>query len=181
MTTLQIGSAQGTLTLHTGVEGRAAKAGHALTLALPGWSAVITLEGSEPTAVVLTVPWASLEVVRGEGVLPLSPVDRGVIKRSALKALQAETHPGLVFTSSAVLPHDGGYEVRGEVAVAGRTGPLAVSVHVARTGGVVSCDATFRFVQTAFGLTPYSAMLGSLKVSDAIDVTLAVAFPDPAP
>jgi polyisoprenoid-binding protein YceI len=180
MTTLEIGPAHGTLTLHTGVEGRAAKAGHALTISLPDWSAVVTVEGGEPTTVVLTVPWASLEVVRGEGVLPLSPIDRGVIKKSALKALAAQEHPALIFTSTSVVPHAGGYEVRGDVAVAGVTGPLGVAVQVSRAGGVVGCEAAFPFVQTAFGLKPYSAMLGSLKVSDQVDVTLSASFPDPA-
>ena len=180
MTTLEIGSAQGTLTFRTGVEGRAAKAGHALTISLPDWSAVVTLAGSEPTAVVLTVPWATLEVVRGEGVLPLSPIDKGLIKKSALKALSAETHPALEFTSTSVVPHEGGYEVCGDIAVAGVFGPLGVAVQMTRADGIVACEAAFPFVQTAFGLKPYSAMLGSLKVSDQIDVTLSASFPDPA-
>jgi polyisoprenoid-binding protein YceI len=180
MTTLEIGSAQGTLTFRTGVEGRAAKAGHALTVSLPDWSAVLALSGSQPTAVTVTVPWDTLSVVRGEGVLPLSPIDKGLIKKSALKSLLADSHPTLSFTSSSVGAQPGGYEVRGEVSVAGVTGPLVIAVQVARADGIVSCRAEFPFVQTAFGLKPYSAMLGSLRVSDRIDATLLATFPDPA-
>lgn len=180
MTTLKIGPSHGSLTLHTGVEGRAARAGHALTLALPDWSAVITVEGTEPTAVSMRVPWATLQVVRGEGVLPLTPLDKGVIKSSALKALSADTHPELVFTSTSVTPQAGGYEVRGQASLAGATGPLGVVVHVNRTDGVIACEATFPFVQSDFGLKPYSAMLRSLRVSDAVEVRMSVAFPDPA-
>jgi polyisoprenoid-binding protein YceI len=180
MTTLEIGSKQGTLTFRTGVEGRAAKAGHALTITLPDWSAVLTLGGSQPIAVTVTVPWDTLSVVRGEGILPLSPIDKGLIKNRALKALLADTHPTLTFTSSSVVAQAGGYDVRGDVSVAGATGPLGIAVQVTRADGIVSCRAEFPFVQTAFGLKPYSAMLGSLRVSDRIDATLEASFPDPA-
>ena len=180
MTTLDLGPSHGTLTLHTGVQGRAAKIGHALTIEMRAWSAVVTLDGSEPTAVTLQVVLDSLQVVRGDGALPLTPLDKRKIRSSALTSLSAAAHPFLDFTSTSVSQHPDGYEVRGEVALAGSTGPLGVAVHVARSAGLVTCNATFPFVQTTFGITPYSAMLGSLKVSDQVDVTLSVSFPDPA-
>jgi polyisoprenoid-binding protein YceI len=180
MTTLEMGPAHGTLTLHTGVEGRAARIGHALTIAMGSWRAIVTLDGVEPTAVTLQVSLASLQVVRGDGVLPLTPLDKRKIRSGALTSLAAAAHPCLDFTSTSVAQHAGGYEVRGEVALAGKTGPLGVAVTVARAEGLVTCDASFPFVQTAFGITPYSAMLGALRVSDAVEVRLSVSFPDPA-
>jgi hypothetical protein len=35
-------------------------------------------------------------------------------------------------------------------------------------------------VQTSFGVKPYSALMGGLKVKDAVEVRLSAVFPEPA-
>ena len=119
MDSLAIGPATGTLTLHTGVEGKAAKMGHALTIGLSDWAVEVTLEQGAPTSVTLRAGLASFEVQRGEGgVKPLSDKDKRTIRDSALNSLSADKHPDVTFASTAVQPRDGGWSIDGQLTVA---------------------------------------------------------------
>ena len=174
MSTLTIGPEHGTLTLRTGVEGRAAKAGHALTVAMTQWSATVDLAGEQPTAVTLRVPLTSFEVVAGEGGLkPLSDKDKRTIKDSALETLSADRHPEIVFTSRSVTATADGYRLEGDLEVAGSAQPTVVDVTVA--GGAAS--ATVPVVQTAHGVKPYTGLMGGLRVRDRVDVVLSATLP----
>lgn len=44
----ELGPANGSLMLYTGVEGRAARMGHSLELAVDDWNAEVTFAGREP-------------------------------------------------------------------------------------------------------------------------------------
>lgn len=170
-----IGPEQGSLTLHTGVEGRAAKAGHSLTIVLTDWSATVTLQGSDPTAVTLRTALASLAVRSGEGGLkPLSDKDRRTVKASALETLSAAKHPEVAFESTAVSARAEGYDVEGALSLAGVTRALRFSLVVGRAGDVVSVEALVPIVQTEFGIVPYTGLMGGLRVRDRVDVRLAV-------
>lgn len=180
MDTMTIGPEHGDLTLHTGVEGRAAKAGHALTIRLGDWSGTATLDGADPTALSFRAALSSLEVVSGEGgVKALSDKDKRTIKDSALESLSAKSHPEITFESTKVSPRSGGFDVDGELSVAGVTQPCTVDVNVQRSGGNANVEASFPVVQTKFGVKPYSAMMGGLKVKDQVDVRLSATVPDP--
>lgn len=105
MDTMTIGPEHGDLTLHTGVEGRAAKAGHNLTIRLADWSGTATFDGDEPSSLSFRTALSSLEVVSGEGgVKALSDKDKRTIKDSALESLSAKRHPEVTFESSKVSP-----------------------------------------------------------------------------
>lgn len=181
MTTMQLGPADGSLTLHTGVEGRVAKAGHALTIALADWSATATFEGEHPSQVSLTTALASLEVVKGEGGLkPLSDKDKQTVKESALETLGAGRHPHVSFTSDTVTPTADGYAVTGQLSLAGTSRPVTVDILVTRAAGTATVEAVVPVVQTDFGVKPYTGLMGGLKVRDRVDVRVraTVATPD---
>ena len=180
MTPLALGPEHGTLTLSTGVEGRAAKAGHSLTIALSSWTAEVGLEGQVPVSLAFRTPLASLEVTAGKGGLkPLSDKDRRTIKESALETLSAQEHPEVVFTSSAVAPEGTGYVVDGTLEVAGVARPARLTVEVVLDGGAATLSGRTDVVQTEHGVKPYSAMMGGLRVRDRVDVALTatVALP----
>ena len=180
MDSLTIGPATGTLTLHTGVEGKAAKMGHALTIGLSDWAAEVTLEQGAPTSVTLRAGLASFEVQRGEGgVKPLSDKDKRTIRDSALDSLSADKHPDVTFASTAVQPRDGGWSVDGQLTVAGVARPARIDVDLADAGDLVSLSALVPVVQTEHGVKPYSAMMGALKLRDRVDVRVAATVPRP--
>ena len=63
----------GELRILTGVDGRAAKMGHRLTIAMQTWQATVRWAGGKPASAELTAQVDSLTVLSGEGGLtPLS-------------------------------------------------------------------------------------------------------------
>lgn len=181
MELLTIGPAEGSLALHTDVEGRAAKMGHRLTIGVRDWSGRASLDDGVPTAVELRAAAGSLEVTDGQGgVKPLSAKDRDSIRENALSTMKAAEHPEIVFTSERVEPVSGGFTVAGRLSIAGVERPVSVEVRVsdeATTWLLVSAAAV---VQSEFGLKPYSAMMGALRVRDLVDVRLKAAVPKSA-
>lgn len=180
MHTLAVGPAQGTLLLRTGVEGRAARMGHALTLVVTAWECRTEVDGDLPLAVELRAQLPSLEVVQGDGgARPLSDKDRRSIRTNALKALNADRHPQVLFTSTAVQTSPTGWSLFGDLTINGVTIPLAVDVLVKEVDGGRRITAKAAVVQSDHRITPYSTMLGALQVSDRIAVDLDVVVPLP--
>lgn len=180
MDTLEIGPGNGTLSLHTGVEGKAAKMGHNLTIALSDWSASTTFEDGEPVSVTLRASLASLQVVKGEGgVKGLSDKDKETIRGTALGAMKAAQHPDATFTSSQVTTAPTGWDLTGQLSIAGATRPATVHVEVTGAGPHRTLSGVVPVLQSEHGVKPYSAMMGTLKVRDRVEVRLDVTIDVP--
>ena len=168
---MELGPAQGTLKVRTGVAGSASRMGHRLVLLVEQWSAQVELDDGVPQSVVLTAELDSLQVESGTGgVTPLTVVDKQVIRRNASKVLDTEDFPQVTFESSELDLNDVAVAVSGTLTIHGESQPLeaTLSVHEGRV------QASIPVVQTDFGIRPYSAMLGQLKVSDEVTVDLDV-------
>jgi len=171
-TVLEVDQSAGDLTLHTGRAGLGSKVGHDLTLRVGQWSGVAELaDDGTVSALQLTAALRSLEVLRGDGGLkPLSDKDKGTILSNAMDTLKAKAYPDLVFEASGLTLAEGQSRVTGTVALAGATGAQDLELTVAREGNVVRVQAHGELVQSAFGIKPYSGMLGALKVQDTVEV-----------
>jgi polyisoprenoid-binding protein YceI len=177
---MQVGPANGSLTLHTGVAGSAARMGHSLMIVVDDWSASIALRRGKPASVRLTAELTSLRVESGTGgIKPLNDSDRHAIRANALRALNAEQHPQVTFESSSIRARGAGLTVQGTLTVAGSPQPLAADVDLRRGDGQVHAHCSVAVLQSEFGVTPYSAMLGQLRVADEVrvDLDLTVAAP----
>jgi polyisoprenoid-binding protein YceI len=81
----------------------------------------------------------------------------------------------ITFRSTRVAPAgDGGLHVEGDLTLLGQTRPLAFDVSVSDDGAVAAL-AVVR--QTDFGMKPYSALFGALKVADEVRVSLSATLP----
>jgi len=80
--------------------------------------------------------------------------------------LDAKKHAEIRFVSSAVEDDDGGFRVRGELALRGRRKRIEVAVRKVRKRWIA--DAVIH--QPDFGIRPYSALLGTLKVKADVEV-----------
>lgn len=170
---MKVGPADGSLTLRTGVAGSAARMGHSLVIVVDDWSADIALTRGAARSVRLTAELASLRVESGSGgIKPLSEGDREAIRANALRTLHAEQHPQVSFESTSIRARGTGLTVEGTLTVSGSPQPLAAVVDLDRSGGDVHARCTVVVVQSEFGVTPYSAMLGQLRVADEVRVTL---------
>jgi len=169
--TYRLGPDNATLSVRTGRSGAAAKAGHDLLLHVTAWQAVIEVgSGDAPTSVALDADASSLRVREGTGgIQPLGDDDKANIEQTidddVLKPSAIE------FRSTSVEHADGSrFTVHGDLTLAGVTHPLAVDVAVGADAALIG-RAVIR--QTEWGMTPYSALFGALKVADEVEVTIS--------
>lgn len=175
--TYQIGPSDGSLTIRTKKAGVGAKMAHDLVLEAKSWSGTVNFDADDPAASngEVTVQPASLEVIDSSGgVKPLSDGDRkDIAKNINEKALQTKKYPDVTFRSTSVSGGGSAYKVEGELTITGQTKPATLDVTVDGTNVVVKG----KVVQTDFGVKPYSAMLGALKIDDAVEVEGTFALP----
>ncbi len=160
--------------VRTGVAGSASRMGHRLVLNVTDWSAHVEVTDGQPTALAFRAALDSLQVESGTGgVTPLTVVDKQVIHRNANKALDVGNHPEVTFEATGIDMTEGTIDIAGELTI------HAVSVGLDTTLTIVDGRArgSVTVTQTDFGIKPYSAMLGQLKVSDDVTVELDIALP----
>ena len=169
--TYEVGPSQGTLQLHTSREGVAKKVGHDLVIEAKRWTAKVNVDGDDPTrsTAMVTVDTRSLEVVSGTGgAKPLSDKDRGDIKDNIdKKVLKTDKFPDITFASSRVTSNGpDSYTVHGDVTIMGTTRPGSMDMQV--NGNKATGTMTLK--QTDFGIKPFSALMGALKLADVLEV-----------
>lgn len=159
-----LGPADATLTVHTKKGGAAAKAGHNLAIEVTEWKA--TIEVGEEIVATLTADAHSLKVRDGSGgVTPLGGMERSSIEQSIDEEVLKGT--SIEFRSTAVEVVPGGLDVQGELDLAGATRPIEFHLD-AQEGGALSGSVTIS--QSDWGMKPYSALFGTLKVLDDVRV-----------
>lgn len=167
--TYKLGPDDARLMVHTRKAGAASKAGHNLLIDVTSWSATIEA-GDDPTAtsLQLSADSGSLHVREGKGgIQALGDEEKASIRQSiAEDVLKGGT---IEFHSTSVEPSaDGGpLEVHGELELLGTKKPLTFEL-AAGDDGRLTGTATLK--QTDFGIKPYSALFGTLKVVDEVEV-----------
>lgn len=165
--TYEIGPDRGRLLLRTSRTGLGRRAGHDLTIEATRWSGVV-----EGASVRVAVEVDGLEVREGAGgVRPLSDSDRAEIKKTLRQILRADRDPVITFTSTAAAGTPAGFTVEGELTIMGRTERLTVRGEA--DGDRLHGGAVVR--QSHWGIKPYSAFLGALKLADDVEVAFEVA------
>lgn len=171
--THELGPALGDLVLGTTSEGPMARMGHALRILVEDWSGVLEV-GQEPAACRLQV-WARLASLRAldghGGAVPLTEEGLRKIESNAAKILDSENHPEVHFVSTATT---GSWEqgtVTGELTIHGITAAQSFRVCREPDGGH---RLTGTITQSRFGIQPYTAMMGALRLGDDISVDVVV-------
>jgi hypothetical protein len=162
------GPENGTLTVRTKRTGAASKAGHDLLIEVTSWSA--TLDPDSDPALTLTADSRSLRVLEGSGgIQALGDDDKAGIEKTIDEEVLTGT--AIEFRSSNVdLDADGGPgRVEGELELAGRRHPIAFELTVAEDGRLTG---TAIVKQSDWGMKPYSALFGTLKVADDVEVAI---------
>jgi polyisoprenoid-binding protein YceI len=171
----RLGPESGRLLVHTTRTGLGAKAGHDLTIEVTRWHGRATVDTATPTnsSVTVEVDADSLEVRKGTGgVKPLSDTDRAEIHKTLKEVLHTAQDPTITFQSRRVDRSAGSFILDGELTIMGVTQPIMVQGRV--TDGRVVGGATV--VQSRWGIRPYSAFFGALKLSDEVKVDFDVAL-----
>ena len=169
--THRLGPDDATLSVRTKRAGAAAKAGHDLLLHVTDWDATI-VAGEDPanTRIELRADAGSLRVVEGTGGMQaLGDEDIASIHQTiddeVLKREQIEFRSTRAEASDA----DDRLAVEGELTIVGRANPVSFELELAE-GGELRASAVV--TQTEWGMKPYSALFGALKVHDDVEVAL---------
>lgn len=154
-----------------------ARAGHSLEIRVNVWSAQLGLT-DDPIAssLSLDIDSRSLSVIDGSGgPKPLTDEDRLKITETINdRILQGQQ---ITFRSTSVRARGSDtLEVHGELTLLGRPGPVQFVLTIDGDGHLA---ATAQITQTAFGIEPYSAMRGALKVKDELLIEVDGQLPPP--
>lgn len=161
-----LGPENATLSVRTGRVGAAAAAGHDLLLHVTSWRA--TLDVGAATTIVADVDAGSLRVQYGTGGMqPLGDDDKANIEQTIDDEILRRT--AITFRSTAVEADGDVLHVRGDLTLAGATHPLAFDVS---TGPDGSLSAKLALRQSDWGIKPYTALFGALKVADDVEIAL---------
>jgi polyisoprenoid-binding protein YceI len=174
--THKLGPDAGTLSVETARKGAAAKAGHDLSIEVTAWSA--TIEAGTDSAhprLELTAEARSLRVRKGSGGLQaLGDDDLDSIRQTIDEDVLKGT--AIAFHSTGVTASDDGsrLDVEGELELFGKAKPIAFELEVG-SDGRLSGSATVK--QSDWGIKPYSALFGALKVADEVVVVIDARLP----
>ncbi|MEK6230178.1 MAG: YceI family protein [Actinomycetota bacterium] len=167
----RLGPDKATLSVRTGRTGAAAKAGHDLVIHVTSWEAALEV-GEDPakTSIELTADATSLRVHEGKGgVQALGDDDKGNIRQTIDD--EVLKRQDITFRSTGVQSAADGspISVQGDLTLMGNTQPIAFDLAIGDDG---TLSATAVVTQTAWGMKPYSALFGALKVADDVEVVL---------
>jgi polyisoprenoid-binding protein YceI len=171
--TYHLGPADGTVRVKTGRQGMASKVGHDLTLEASNWKATLTVDGDPSRSEVsATIEPRSLAVTAATGgAKPVSDKDKKDIVKNITGLLG---NASITFTSTSVEVKDSSVKAAGELSIAGQSRPVTLDLATTPDGRL---KGSMTVVQSQFGIKPFSAMMGALKVKDEVEVNLDVALP----
>jgi len=154
-----------------------AKLAHDLVLTATQWNGTLDVDADNPTAshATLTIDARSIEIVEASGgVKGLSDKDRKDIDKNINdKVLQTAKFPEITFESTSVSGGDPNFTVAGNMTIVGTTRP--VNIGLAVNGSDVSAAA--KISQKDFGIKPFSAMLGAIKLRDDVELEFYASLP----
>jgi YceI-like domain len=176
--TYALGPDDGTLTVATGKGGAAARAAHNLSILVQRWEAGVHLaEDPADTTMSLRADSRSLLVLAGTGGMTALGDDD---KAGITQTIDDEVLRGTAITfRSTDVAADGSPDrlrVRGELEIAGASRPIEFELAVSDDGRLT---ATATVTQTTHGIKPYSALFGTLKVSDDVQVSIDATLGEP--
>ena len=165
MATYTLGPEDGILSLRTSRTGAVAKAGHDLLIHVTEWSA--TLDTGDDPSLSLDADATSLRVREGTGGMkPLDEDDHANIETTIDDEVLLRRD--ISFRSTSVAAEGDALAVTGDLTLVGATAPL--SFDLALSDGRVQGAAVVR--QTDWGMKPYTALFGALKVADEVRVEI---------
>jgi hypothetical protein len=167
--THRLGPGNATLAVRTKRGGAAAKAGHDLELLVTAWEGTLEVgDDGAATGAQLTADATALRVQKGTGgAMALGDDDKTNIHQTIDD--EVLKRQDIVFRSTGVESAGHGLRVEGELTLAGTTKPLGFDLAVGADGVLAG---TVTVTQTSFGMKPYSALWGALKVLDEVEVAL---------
>jgi polyisoprenoid-binding protein YceI len=154
-----------------------AKLAHDLILSPSQWSGTMNVDADNPAAssASLSIDARSIQILEAVGGMKsLSDKDRRDIgKNIDEKVLDTGKFPTLTFESTSVSGSEPNFNVAGNMTIKGTTRPVNVALNV--NGSQVAARTSIS--QKDFGIKPFSAMMGAIKLRDDVEFELTVDLP----
>ena len=165
-----LGPEDGILVVRTSRTGAIAKAGHDLLMHVTEWSA--TLDTGDAPSLTLDADGTSLRVREGTGgIKALDDDDLTNIETTIDDEVLRKRD--ITFRSTSVQLDGDTLAVAGDLTLLGTTRPLAFDLTL--VDGRVTGAAVVK--QTEWGMKPYTALFGTLKVADEVRVEIDAGLP----
>ena len=165
-----LGPEDGILAVRTSRTGAIAKAGHDLLMHVTEWSA--TLDTGDAPTLTLDAAGTSLRVREGTGgIKPLDDDDLTNIETTIDDEVLRKRD--ITFRSTSVQLNGDTVAIAGDLTLLGTTRPVAFDL--ALVDGRVTGAAVVK--QSEWGMKPYTALFGTLKVADEVRVEIDAALP----
>ena len=172
--TYALGPDDGKLTVRTGRRGAIAKAGHDLQIEVGRWGATVQLAQDPAQSVLeLNADSNSLTVLEGSGGIQALGDDD---KRGIEQTIEQDVLKGTAITfrsTSVKVAGDGRLNVTGDLELAGGNNPVTFDLEIGDDGHLTG---TAVVKQSAWGMKPYTALFGTLKVADEVTVAIDAAL-----
>ncbi len=174
--TYELGPENGTLRIRTGRRGGAAKAGHDLLIEVTDWKATIdAAEEPAQTRMSLSADAKSMRVLEGTGgMMTLGDSDKDGIRQTIDEEILMGSAIEFRSTDVQVDGNGGPLKVRGDLKLLGKTAPVSFTL---QTGGDGHLTGSAKLTQSDWGIKPYSALFGALKVADEVEVEFGAELP----
>jgi polyisoprenoid-binding protein YceI len=165
----ELGPDDGTLAVRTSRTGTVAKAGHDLLIHVTKWTG--KLETGDAPSVAQDADATTLKVREGTGgMMALDDGDLANIEQTIDD--EVLKRQDISFRSTRVEETADGLSVTGDLTIRGTTRPVAFDLSLAddRVRGTAVVK------QTEWGMKPYTALFGALKVADEVRVEIDAAL-----
>ncbi len=169
--TYTLGPENGTLSVRTGRMGAAAAAGHDLLIHVTAWQATLEVgDDAAQTSLVLDADAASLRVREGTGGMqPLEDEDKANIHQTIDDEILKRGPIAFRSTTVDAVADGSRLRVRGQLTLLDQTAPISFVLQV-RDDGTLVGSAVVK--QSNWGMKPYSALFGALRVADNVEVAI---------
>jgi polyisoprenoid-binding protein YceI len=168
----RFGADTGRLLIRTYRTGLGSRAGHDLTIEVTMWHGTAAV-GADASAssVALRIDADSFEIRQGRGgIKPFTDADRADIRKTIQGLLDTARYPSITFESAGLRGVQPDLSVEGELTIRTATHPVRVRGSIDESSGKPQLRATAQVVQSEWGIKPYSAFFGALKLRDTVDI-----------
>lgn len=96
--------------------------------------------------------------------------------KKAYEALKTDKHKNVVFTLRSASKSGDTWTLTGTFNIAGTTKQVNLKAKETASGGVYGLSGDYSFKLTEYGVTPPTAMMGSIKTGDDVKISFNVKF-----
>ena len=159
------GPDSGKLTVRTGKGGAASKAGHNLLMEVTDWQGTLDLDAQTLT---LSADPGSLRVLEGSGgVMPLGDEEKASIPQTIGEEVLKGTP--IEFRSTRLGVDGDRLDADGDLELFGTRRPITFGLRIGADGHV---EGSARIKHSDFDVKPYTALFGTLKVADEVEIAV---------